>query len=82
MILYLQRSIFLYRHQITSPHITIIQATDYLKASIVIEFAGTPIRTAEELNHRIQRAIPYETIDVVVLRDGERLKIPVKMGRR
>ena len=49
---------------------------------IVIEFAGTPIRTAEELNHRIQRAIPYETIDVVVLRDGERLKIPVKMGRR
>jgi len=40
LILYLQRSIFLYRHQITSPHITIIQATDYLKASIVIEFAG------------------------------------------
>jgi len=49
---------------------------------VVIEFGGTPIRTAEELNHRIQRAIPYETTEVVVMRDGERLKIPVKMGRR
>jgi serine protease Do len=49
---------------------------------IVIEFGSTPIRTREELNHRIERAIPYETIDVVVMRDGERLKIPVRMGRR
>jgi S1-C subfamily serine protease len=49
---------------------------------VVIEFGGTAIRTAEELNHRIQRAIPYETTDVVVMRNGERLKIPVKMGRR
>jgi serine protease Do len=49
---------------------------------IVIEFAGVPIRTEEELNHRIQRAIPYETVNVVVIRGTERLTIPVRMGRR
>jgi S1-C subfamily serine protease len=49
---------------------------------IVIDFAGTPIRTAEELNSRIQFAIPYETIVIKVMRGSEILEIPVKMGRR
>ena len=48
---------------------------------IVIEFAGVPIRTPEELHSRVRRAIPYQPVDVVVMRGGERLKIPVKMGK-
>ena len=49
---------------------------------IVIDFAGTPIRTVEELNSRIQFAIPYETIVIKIMRGSETLEIPVKMGRR
>jgi len=49
---------------------------------IVIEFDGVPIRTVEELTSRVRRATPYEPVDVVVMRGGERLEIPVKMGRQ
>jgi membrane-associated protease RseP (regulator of RpoE activity) len=49
---------------------------------IVIEFSGTPIRTPEELRARVRRALPYETVTVVVMRGGERQEIPVKMGRQ
>ena len=49
---------------------------------IIIEFNEVPIRTPEELSSRVRRAIPYETIVVVVMRGGERLEIPVKMGRQ
>jgi hypothetical protein len=47
---------------------------------IVIEFGGTPIRTAEEFSKRIDRALPDSTVKVVVMRGGTRLEIPVKMG--
>jgi len=49
---------------------------------IVIEFDGVPIRTPEELNFRVQRALPYSTIKVVVMRGTEKIEIPVKMGRQ
>jgi serine protease Do len=49
---------------------------------IVIEFDGVPIRTPEELAARVNRAIPYSTIDVLLLRGTEQLTIPVKMGKR
>lgn len=49
---------------------------------IVIEFAGVPIRTPEELTSRVRRAIPYDTIKVVVMRGSERLEILVKMGKQ
>jgi S1-C subfamily serine protease len=47
---------------------------------IVIEFGGVPIRTLEEFNKRIDRALPDSTVKVVVIRGSERLEIPVKMG--
>jgi PDZ domain len=47
---------------------------------IVIEFDGVPIRTIEEFNTRIDRALPDSTVKVVVIRGSERLEIPVKMG--
>ena len=48
---------------------------------VIIEFDGIPIRTPEELASRVRRAIPYETIKVVLMRGPERLEIPVKMGK-
>jgi S1-C subfamily serine protease len=49
---------------------------------VVIEFDGIPIRTPEELLSRVRRALPYSTINLVVMRNGERLEIPVKMGKQ
>lgn len=48
---------------------------------VVIEFGGVPIRTPEELRARVRRAIPYQPVDVVVMRGDQRLTIPVKMGK-
>lgn len=48
---------------------------------IVIEFDGTPIRTADELGNRIDRATPGNTVKTVIIRNGEKLEIPVKVGR-
>lgn len=47
---------------------------------VVVEFDGVPIRTPQELNRRIDRALPDSTVKVVVMRGTERLEIPVKMG--
>lgn len=47
---------------------------------IVIEFDGIPTRTRRELEYRIERAQPYSTVTVVIIRDGQRMEIPVKVG--
>lgn len=52
------------------------------EGDIVVEFDGVPIRTPEELSARVRRAVPYNTIKVVVMRGTEMLEIPVKMGRQ
>jgi S1-C subfamily serine protease len=53
---------------------------------IVIEWDGIPIRTGDELLMRVNRAVPYSTVKLVVMRGGpdalERVEIPVKMARR
>lgn len=49
---------------------------------IVLEFGGVPIRTRDELVSRVRRAIPYSTVDLLIIREGERMKIPVKMGKQ
>ncbi len=51
------------------------------EGDIVTEFDGVPIRTPQELSARVRRAVPYNTIKVVVMRGTETLEIPVKMGR-
>jgi S1-C subfamily serine protease len=48
---------------------------------IVIEFDGVPIRTPKELLARVRRAQPYSTVNVAVMREGQKLEIPVKMGK-
>lgn len=49
---------------------------------IVIEFDGVPIRTSDEFLSRVRRALPYSTINLVVMRGDERVEIPVKMGKQ
>ncbi|HZG53238.1 MAG TPA: PDZ domain-containing protein [Pyrinomonadaceae bacterium] len=49
---------------------------------VVVEFDGKPVRTEEGLFGYINRAKPASTVNVVVYREGQRVTIPVKMGRR
>ena len=49
---------------------------------IVIEFDKVPIRTPEEFVSRVKRALPYSTINLVVMRGDERVEIPVKIGKQ
>jgi S1-C subfamily serine protease len=48
---------------------------------IVVEFDGDPVRTTDGLSSYIDNAAPGTTVNVAVFRDGQRLEIPVKMGR-
>jgi membrane-associated protease RseP (regulator of RpoE activity) len=52
------------------------------EGDVVIEFDGVPIRTADEFLMRVRRALPYSTVDVVVMRGEEKVKVPVKLGRQ
>jgi membrane-associated protease RseP (regulator of RpoE activity) len=52
------------------------------KGDIVIKFDEQPIRTAGDLRYRAGAATPGSTVNVVVMRDGQQLTIPVKMGRQ
>jgi hypothetical protein len=49
---------------------------------VVTDFGGKPVRTPGDLRLRIYEAVPGSTVNVVVMRDGQRLEIPVKMGRQ
>lgn len=48
---------------------------------IVIEFGDVPIRTPEEFLARVKRAEPYSTVKMIIVREGERIEIPIKMGK-
>jgi S1-C subfamily serine protease len=50
------------------------------EGDIITEFDKVPIRTAQELVARVHRASPKQVVEVVVIRGGETLKIPVTMG--
>jgi membrane-associated protease RseP (regulator of RpoE activity) len=52
------------------------------EGDIVVEFDGKPVRTPEGLSGYINLAKPASTIPIVVYREGQRIVIPVKMGRR
>ncbi|HKR12025.1 MAG TPA: PDZ domain-containing protein [Pyrinomonadaceae bacterium] len=50
------------------------------KGDIVIAVDDVPIRTTDEFLMRVRRALPYSTIKLGVMRNGEKLDIPVKLG--
>lgn len=51
------------------------------EGDIITDFDKVPIRTSDELLSRVRRAIPRSVVEVVVLRAGQVVKIPVTMGR-
>jgi membrane-associated protease RseP (regulator of RpoE activity) len=51
------------------------------EGDIITDFDKVPIRTTDELLSRVRRAIPKSIVEVLVLRDGQVVKIPVTMGR-
>ncbi len=51
------------------------------EGDIITEFDGVPIRTSAELLSRVRRAIPFEIVKIVVIRDGQRVEVPVKLGK-
>ena len=51
------------------------------EGDIITDFDKIPIRTSDELLSRVRRATPKSVVEVIVLRGGEILKIPVTMGR-
>ena len=51
------------------------------KDDIITDFDNVPIRTSDELKSRVLRAIPYKTIYLGIIREGQRMTIPVKIGK-
>lgn len=52
------------------------------EGDIVTEFDGKPVRTAEGLGGYIAFAKPASTVKLIIYREGQRIELPVKMGRR
>lgn len=52
------------------------------EGDIVIAWDDIPIRTPQEFLMRVQRAVPYNTVNLTIMRGDEKLVIPVKMGRQ
>ena len=48
---------------------------------IVTQFNEHPVRTAGDLRYRIYEAVPGTVAEVVVVRGGERVVVPVQVGR-
>ena len=51
------------------------------KNDIITDFDNVPIRTPDEFLSRVRRAIPYKTIYLGIVREGQRMVIPVKIGK-
>ena len=51
------------------------------KNDIITDFDNVPIRTSEEFLSRVRRAKPYTTINLGIVREGQRMTIPVKIGK-
>lgn len=52
------------------------------EGDIITEFDGKPIRTAGDLRYRAGIAMPGVVVNIIVIRDGQQITIPVKMGRQ
>ncbi|HYH85084.1 MAG TPA: PDZ domain-containing protein, partial [Pyrinomonadaceae bacterium] len=51
------------------------------QGDIIIQFGEKQIRTPGDLRLRIYEAIPNGIVNIILMRDGQRMEIPVKMGR-
>lgn len=51
------------------------------RGDIVVSFNGDPVRTTAGLRSYIDHAVPGSVVSVGIMRDGQRVEVPVKMGR-
>ncbi|HEX8163719.1 MAG TPA: PDZ domain-containing protein [Pyrinomonadaceae bacterium] len=51
------------------------------RGDIVVSFNGNPVRTTAGLGSYIDHAAPGSVVSVGIVRDGQRVEVPVKMGR-
>ena len=51
------------------------------RGDIVVSFDGNPVRTTTGLGSYIDHAAPGSVVSVGVMRNGQRIEVPVKMGR-
>jgi membrane-associated protease RseP (regulator of RpoE activity) len=51
------------------------------RGDIVVSFNGNPVRTTTGLASYIDHAAPGSVVSVGVMRDGQRVEVPVKMGK-
>lgn len=51
------------------------------RGDIITDFDNIPIRTPDEFYMRVRRTIPYTTVNITVLRDGQKMVIPVRIGK-
>jgi S1-C subfamily serine protease len=51
------------------------------EGDIITDFDNIPIRTPNEFLSRVRRTIPYKTVYVGLIREGQRMVIPVKVGK-
>lgn len=51
------------------------------RGDIITDFDNIPIRTAQEFYNRVRRTVPYTTVNITVLRDGQKMVIPVRIGK-
>jgi S1-C subfamily serine protease len=51
------------------------------KGDIITDFDNIPIRTPDEFYMRVRRTIPYTTVNITLLREGQKMVIPVRIGK-
>jgi membrane-associated protease RseP (regulator of RpoE activity) len=51
------------------------------RGDIITDFDNVPIRTSDEFYMRVRRTIPYTTVNITVLRDGQKIVVPVRIGK-
>ena len=51
------------------------------RGDIITDFDNIPIRTPDEFLSRVRRAFPYSTVNITLLHEGQKMVIPVKIGK-
>jgi S1-C subfamily serine protease len=51
------------------------------RGDIITDFDNVPIRTSDEFYMRVRRTVPYTPVNITVIRDGQKIVVPVKIGK-
>ena len=51
------------------------------KGDIITDFDNVPIRTPDEFYMRVRRTVPYTTVNITLIREGQKIVVPVKIGK-